>query len=206
LIVWLAAALAVTGASDLPVRITLFDWVLFKSSGVFRPVVVMMLGAILLGPRARFAPLLLAVTVLGVVPVAAYFTNFGRLGNEFHPIRTVRDCIQEVQAGGAGLRPGLYVDTDKPIWHPTNYYLRRIQPWTRQDTPLPAGLDQRLHDPESWQPSLVAEGRYSAYRSGAEAYRFEGISAPQMTILEHVLLLPGPYTVCSPEAALDRLR
>jgi 4-amino-4-deoxy-L-arabinose transferase-like glycosyltransferase len=206
-IVWVAAALAVTGGSNIPVRISVFDWVLFKSSGVFRPFVVLTLGAILLGPRARMARVMVAVTVLGVVPIEGYLANFARLGRELHPIRTVRDCIEDVQAGaGARLRQGLYVDTDKPIWHPTNYYLRRIQPWTRQEAPSPAGLDQRLHDREALQPSLVAQTRYTAYLSGAEASRFEGILAPQMTILEHVLLLPGPYRVCSPEAALDRWR
>jgi hypothetical protein len=206
-VIGVAAILGVVAAIHIPIRIALTRELVFKSSGVLRPCLAIGLAAIVTGRSARAAQLLVVVAILSLLPVSRYFDTLPRLGAERHPLRSVRDCIRDVQARVGGVRPGLYVDTNSAIWHPTYYYLRRIQPWTHQETPLPAALDRNLHDPAAWSPSLVAEERYRAYTSGPDAYRFKtAVSPPLMTILEYILFLPGPYTACSAEAALHGLR
>jgi hypothetical protein len=96
----------------------------------------------------------------------------------------------------------LYYDGDGAIWHPIYYYLRRVQPWTINDTPNAARLDHALREPPL-RPSLVQESRYRAYLAGPEKGRFAGMTTPPiMELLEQELLLPGPYGVCSSEARL----
>jgi hypothetical protein len=90
------------------------------------------------------------------------------------------------------------------MWHPIYYYFRRVQPWTRQANPAPQVLDRNLHDPGGLRPSLVQEDRYRAYLHGPDAARFSGgPSPPMISMFEYVLLLPGPYSRCSSEAALQ---
>jgi hypothetical protein len=112
--------------------------------------------------------------------------------------------VRQVEASVSGSNPvGLYVDTDSSMWHPIYYYFRRLRPWTRQTTPAPEILDRNLHDPGNLRPSLVQEDRYREYLHGPQASRFtDSASPPMMSMLEYVLLLPGPYSRCSTEARL----
>jgi hypothetical protein len=85
------------------------------------------------------------------------------------------------------------------MWQPIHYNFRRIQPWTRQESPSPARLDRMLHDPVSQRPSLVSEARYNEYLAGGDKARFEQEPRPGVIkLLDYVLLLPGPYAACSP--------
>jgi len=55
---------------------------------------------------------------------------------------TASDCLQRVErtVGGVSM-PGLYVDVPRvAIFHPLNYYFRRLRPWTRAEAPSPEGL------------------------------------------------------------------
>jgi hypothetical protein len=198
----LAACFAVAGAIDMPVRVTLTHGLVVKSTGVLRPLLTIVLAAVVAGRSARAVQLVALLMVLSLAPLGAYVATLSRLGVEKHPIRSVRDCIREVQARDAHLRPGLYADIAGPISHPSYFYLRQVRPWTRQETPRPGALDQYVHDPSAWRPSLVDETRYRAYKSGPEAQRFSGVSPPLLSIPDQILFLPGPYTVCSPEATL----
>jgi hypothetical protein len=152
--------------------------------------------------------LVVALTVAWWMPVPVYEATIRQMTVERHPIRDASDCVRGVEAKTGGPTPaGLYVDTDSSMWHPIYYYFRRLQPWTRQVTPAPEILARNLHDPTSLRPSLVQEERYRDYLHGPQAARFtEGPSAPMISMFEYVLLLPGPYSVCSPEAALQAPR
>ena len=102
-----------------------------------------------------------------------------------------------------GAPPGLYVDTDSSMWHPILYYFRRIRPWTQQASPSAERLLQTLNDPTALKPSLVQELRYRDYLTGPEGERFRrGGTPPMVGLLEYALLLPGPYSACSPESSL----
>ena len=99
-------------------------------------------------------------------------------------------------AQGAGTsRPGLYVDlSDDVLWHPLNYYFRRVRPWTRARTEAFSPLYAHLYTPREWQPALVSTARYEEFMrrlgSGGEAM-------PMVTFDSVVLLLPGPYVSCA---------
>jgi 4-amino-4-deoxy-L-arabinose transferase-like glycosyltransferase len=176
----------------------------FKSSGIVRPLEAIVLAGILTRRSALVATLLVVLTVAWWMPFSVYQATLRQLTVEKHPLRDTSDCLRRVEekVGGA-TAPGLYVDTDSSMWHPIYYYFRRIRPWTHQAAPAPEMLDRTLHDPSSWRPSLVQEDRYHEYLRGPAAGRFtQGPSPPMISMLEYVLLLPGPYGVCSPEAAL----
>jgi hypothetical protein len=142
------------------------------------------------------------------MPVSTYEATLRQFRVEKHPLRDARDCLRKVEMRAVGAAPrGIYADTDGSMWHPMYYYFRGLGPWTHQPTPAAEILDRNLHDPAFYRPSLVQEERYREYLTGPEAGRFtRGPSAPMIAIrpspLEYVLLLPGPYRVCSSEAAL----
>jgi len=139
------------------------------------------------------------------MPISVYESTISQLRVEHHPIRDASDCVSQVEAKQGSAHPvGLYVDTDSSMWHPIYYYFRRIQPWTRQVNPAPEILQRNLHDPAGLRPSLVQENRYRDYLHGPDAPRFSGAPSPPMiSMLEYVLLLPGPYSSCSNEAVLQ---
>ena len=152
----------------------------------------------------KSAPIVVAISLAWWLPVDAYKSTLIRLTQERHPLRDASECIRRVEREQAPDAPrGLYVDTDSSMWHPIYYYFRRIQPWTRQESPSPERLDRMLHDPAAVTPSLVQELRYRDYQSGPLGDRFrQGGTAPMIGLFEYALLLPGPYSVCSPEASL----
>src|SRR5205085_625976 len=119
-----------------------------------------------------------------------------------HPLRNASRCIQDVERAGATL-PGLYADTNGEMWHPIFYYFNKIRPWVTPPAPSAETLDQTLHDPASLRPSLVQETRYRQYLEGPLGSRFaRSVSPPMISMLGYQLLLPGPFAVCSPEAAI----
>jgi hypothetical protein len=208
LVIWAAAAL-ILGAWILGVvRVGVGRTQFFKSSGVVRPLAAIVVAAVLMRRSAVAATLIVALTVAWWMPVSVYEATIRQLTVEKHPLRDVSECVRQVQATpGSQTPPGLYVDTDSSMWHPIYYYFRRLRPWTHQTAPAPDLLDRNLHDPASLRPSLVQEERYREYLRGPEAARFTGgPSPPMVSLFEYVLLLPGPYSVCSSEAALQLSR
>jgi 4-amino-4-deoxy-L-arabinose transferase-like glycosyltransferase len=179
----------------------------FKSSGVLRPLEAIVLAGILTRRSAIVATLVVALTGAWWMPVSLYESTIRQLTVEKHPIRDASDCVRQVEANIGAESAGLYVDTDSSMWHPIYYYFRRLQPWTHQIPPAPEILDRHLHDAASLRPSLVQDERYREYLRGPDAGRFtNGPSPPMISMLEYVLLLPGPYGACSPEAALHTER
>lgn len=200
----LASMLALWALLVGPARLQLGTTVLFKSSGVVRPIAIILVAAILARRSGRVATLVVAIAVAWWLPIAPYKATLARLYEQKHPLRDASDCILRVEQQVApGAPPGLYVDTDSSMWHPITYYFRRIQPWTHQESPSPERLERTLFDPATPMPSLVQDLRYRGYLSGPAGERFRrGGTPPIINLFEYALLLPGPYRACSPEASL----
>lgn len=203
-LMWLGVGLSIGALLFGVVRVGVGNVQLFKSSGIIRPLIAIVLMGILMRRSALVATLVVLLTVLWWMPISAYESTIRQLSVERHPIRDASDCVRQVEAKQAGDHPvGLYVDTDSSMWHPIYYYFRRVRPWTRQVNPAPEILDRNLHDPSGLRPSLVQEDRYRDYLHGPDAARFSGgPSPPMISMFEYVLLLPGPYSSCSNEAVL----
>ena len=93
-----------------PIRITIETHDVFKSSGVFRPLLVAVVFGLAAGAGRMGTKVIVAVLVMSALPLPAYRQSLGRLDAAKHPMRTARDCIAHVQAQTAGLPRGLYVD------------------------------------------------------------------------------------------------
>jgi 4-amino-4-deoxy-L-arabinose transferase-like glycosyltransferase len=204
-VIVLASVLAVGALAFGLVRVGVGNTQFFKSSGIIRPLAAILVAGILTRRSAPVATLVVWLTVAWWMPVSVYQSTIRQLSVEKHPIRDASDCVRQVEATLKSTSPvGLYVDTDSSMWHPIYYYFRRVRPWTRQVTPAPEILDRNLHDAAALRPSLVQEDRYRDYLHGPQAWRFNGgPSPPMISMFEYVLLLPGPYSSCSPEAKLQ---
>ena len=203
-VVGIAATLAVWALFVGPARLSIGSTLLFKSSGIVRPLVLILLAAVVARRSAHVAGLVVAITLASFLPIDSYRGTFAVLEEQKHPLRDAADCIMRIEQQLApGARPGLYVDTDSSMWHPIYYYFRRIRPWTRQETASSQGLRATLYGPGIVKPSLVQELRYRDYLSGPEGDTFRrGGTPPMIGLMEYALLLPGPYSACSPESSL----
>jgi hypothetical protein len=206
-----SAALAAAGVAVIVwtvaaghVRLSVGRTVLFRSTGLLRPLAVILLASLIARRTRTGSVLLVAMTLLWLMPHSAYHDLLKRLGEERHPLRDAADCVRRVQAElPSDARHGLYVDGDGSMWHPINYYFRRVQPWTHQPQSSVERLVRYVNEPGDYRPSLVQETRYRAY---APMFRTAAsVSPPMIGLHEYVLLLPGPYRVCSPESRLRPL-
>jgi hypothetical protein len=201
----LAAVLAIWASVTGGVRIQWAGKVLFKSAGVLRPVALILVLSLLTRTTPRVVRLVVALLVLGAMPLDAYRGQLQLLPGGEHPIRTAAECVQRVHAGLTGTPPGLFIDIPEGIWHPIYYYFRRVPPVVNAETPLDPALDQLLRDPNAARPALVGDSTWRAFKQHARETGEDstGILAPPMVgFLNTVLLLPGPYAACSSEAAL----
>jgi 4-amino-4-deoxy-L-arabinose transferase-like glycosyltransferase len=208
-VIVLATALILGAVAFGSVRVAVDGVQLFKSSSLLRPLLAIALFGLLLRRSRMVAPLLIVLLIVWWVPVRAYEATVQQLRVEKHPLRTARDCLLNVEKRETGrAAPGLFVDTDATTWHPIYYYFRQLGPWTRPPDPSPDTVARNLNDPAAYRPSLVQESRYREYLHGPYADRFAVTPSPPMIgirpgpPLEYLLILPGPYGACSPEAAL----
>jgi hypothetical protein len=174
---------------------------LFRSSGVWRPLVLIVLAALATRTTVRIPRVVVALVLLNVMPLAAYRGQLDRLSDGKHPIRDAAACLAGVQQR-SGHEAGLFVDVPEGIWHPIYYNFRRVQPWTVADTPLDPAIERHLTDPAAARPLLLSDTVWQewlrTHRTGAV-----GVPAPAMIgFLNTVLLLPGEYATCSPESRL----
>ena len=178
----------------------------FKSSGVFRPVLLILLLAVATRTSARVGRLVVAVLVFSAMPLAAYRGQLQRLPEGRHPMRTAAACIQRVQAE-SGTSAGILFDMPEGIWHPLYYYFRRAQPVTLASTPFDPSIDRYLRDPASPRPVLIDDKVWRDYVAQRRDLAGDpALSPPMVSFLNWVLLLPGPYAACSSEAALRTSR
>ncbi|MEQ1913336.1 MAG: hypothetical protein ABMA15_31275, partial [Vicinamibacterales bacterium] len=197
----IAAALAVIGTGYGHFRIDLDGRTLFKSSGVIRPAVWILLLALATRTTARVSTLLVALMIFGTMPMPAYRGQLERLPLGKAPIRTSAECIRRVEAGMP--EPiGMFVDVPEGLWHPLFYYYRRVQPWVIASTPLDPAFDRYLHEPGAQRPMLVSDAVFGAYRRSREASGMANEPSPPLVAsINTLLLLPGPFGVCSTEAS-----
>jgi hypothetical protein len=202
------AAVAVAALSVVhgPVKIEFGRTELFKSSGVLRPCVLVVIAGILTGaiPSTSRAAVLLVVASL--LPFGPYRDTLAAMNTGDHPMHTARDCVAQVAAQPAvqALGPrGLYVDgLMDGFGHEHYLYFRKIRPWTVAPKPSPEKLAPYLYDPAQERPSLVLDSVYQAFlREPGSPAQTAGALPPMVSFGDVVLLLPGPYAVCSSEAA-----
>ena len=194
------------------VRLGIGSYVFFKSSGVFRPSIIAVLCGVLAGESRRATRAVVPLLMAGLLPLPAYRDTFDRFDVGDHPMRSTRDCILQVAARSdvAGSAPrGLYVvgfNTPGLFGHEHYYYFRTIRPWERTESVSFETIHRYLHDPAEQRPMLLKDSVYRDFMNRAdspEAPRStpSATSPPLVTFGDVVLVLSGPYAVCSPEAA-----
>jgi 4-amino-4-deoxy-L-arabinose transferase-like glycosyltransferase len=194
------AALAIASVALGGVRLAMGS-VILKSSGVVRPLAVMLVMALVTRSTARLTHLIVGILVFASMPMAAYRGQLGWLEEGKAPIRTTAACLQQVQSGG-GQPPGLYIDMPEGIWHPLYYYFRRVQPLTEATAVDEARIDSYLVDPATPRPILIADARWREHQAWRARAGRPPLSPPLMPFLNSLLLMPGPYARCSTEAVL----
>lgn len=194
------AALAVASVALGGIRVPMGALTL-KSSGVIRPLVVILVLALLTRTSARVAQLTVALLVFSAMPTAAYRGQLGWLEQGKAPIRTTAACLLQVQSG-PGTPPGLYMDMPEGIWHPLFYYFRRVEPLTEATKADDALIDSYLLDAATPRPILIADARWREHQAWRARAGQPPLSPPLMPFLNSLLLLPGPYSRCSSEAVL----
>jgi 4-amino-4-deoxy-L-arabinose transferase-like glycosyltransferase len=203
-----AAFLAVAAAATLvavvslaygPVRLELGGVMLFKSSGVIRPGIIVLLFGLIGGAARRASRAVVALLVASFLPLQAYRDELPRFVVEQHPMQSATACVNRVAAQLPEPSRGLYVDVPgEYISHPLYYYFRRVQPWTRVETPDPSAIGRHLDEPSEWQPMLVWDETYQRFmNSRASPGAGRPPSPPMVALPDVVLLLPGPYAVCA---------
>jgi hypothetical protein len=173
--------------------------VFFWSSGVIRPTILVALFGTVAGASRRVSHVVVALLILGALPLHAYRKTLSRLTVEQHPMRTATECLERVQSRTAGVARGLYLDLpDSVVSHPLYYYFRRIRPWTRARSAEPAAIGRQLDDPAEWRPMLVWDSTFQDFMNAlASAVSARPPSPPMVVFPDVVLILPGPYAACA---------
>jgi 4-amino-4-deoxy-L-arabinose transferase-like glycosyltransferase len=207
-----AAAIGLALASLLygPVRIDFHGATVFRSSGLLRPIIVAILAGLLAGANRSASRVVVPLLVASVLPLPTYHNILARMRTEKHPLRSSSQCIQRVQSEGRAPVKGLHLDLpDSVISHPMYYYFRRIQPWTRAESPSFSQLYQHLYEPQHLQPILAWDATYQSFMRRPESPAGPvsiHLASPPMVVLDAALLLmPGPYAACAePDANTQR--
>jgi hypothetical protein len=142
---------------------------------------------------------LLAALVL-CLPLRSYRAVGQELKSERHPFRTTRDCIASVRnyERNAGRKaPDMYVWVPTGFYqHPFYYYYRDIG-YDRHEYWNDVGLTFILDAPGEQRPVLMPKAAYQAFYIRAERENVPHV--PLADFDNVVLLLPGPFTGCTPK-------
>jgi 4-amino-4-deoxy-L-arabinose transferase-like glycosyltransferase len=199
----LAAAVAIGDLAVGGLRIVIDGRTVFRSAGLWRPLMLILLLALATGTLARVPRLVIALVVFSLMPSAAYRGQFHRLSEGKHPIRDAAACLVQLEQG-MDSRAGLFLDIPEGIWHPLYYNFRRVQPLTISSAPLDPAIERHLYDPASARPLLLSDAVWQEWlRAHGGRLALPGAVAPPIVpFLDTVLLLPGPYAACSQESRL----
>jgi 4-amino-4-deoxy-L-arabinose transferase-like glycosyltransferase len=198
-----AFLIAIAGVAYGPVRIRVESVDVFKSSGTFRPALVVLLFGVLAGVARTAATAAIALLIIAVLPVEAYHRTWARLKADRSPKRDAVECIRRVSAENGIADRGLYLDLpDRVISHPLYYYFRRVRPWTRSEGSAPERFPRYLWDAAEQRPILTWGPTYQAFRQADRSSSSASASPIPMVTFEDdvLLLLPGPYAACSVDA------
>jgi 4-amino-4-deoxy-L-arabinose transferase-like glycosyltransferase len=141
--------------------------------------------------RAAVATILIAAG-----PAEAYVGTFPQLRSDNHPLRTARDCMENMRAyeRRAG-EPQTSVFVWLPVGsylHPFYYYLRHVG-WDLHDTWDDPAMTATLDEQGAQSGVLMPTRDYLAFV--ARNHRSVG-SVPKVEDYNVVLLLPGPFAGC----------
>ena len=184
-----------------PLRISIDGREVFRSSGVFRPLVLAVVASLLTGARAR-APCPLWSSVAGREPPAAADLSAGPrrpAARRQSPIRAARDCIQRVQAAtaGPGHPRGSQVRARLP--YPLYYSFRHVRPMVFAESPGPERLAQYLQ--RSGRPLADPRDRRElsgdSLRAGPRDVRSPGMAVYRDLGKDHGA---APSRACTPSA------
>jgi hypothetical protein len=172
-----------------------------RSSGVFRPVIVAFVCALLAGAVTGASRRWVVVLVLGFLPLGGYRQSVAALFDNEGPIRAVRDCVLQVQSGLGATSSGLYVDLpDAAVSYPLYYYFRKVRPWIRPGPSATAPSERRADGVLAELPSLVLQAHEAGTGqalSPTDSGPARG-SVPTADVGAGVVIrLPGPYAACA---------
>jgi hypothetical protein len=197
LLVMAGAAIAVGVTSLLigTIRIPLSDDVVFRSSGIFRPAAVAFALILLVGLSRPARRVVLGLLIVALLPLPAYRASLEAMTVEEHPYRSVSGCLRRIDTAAADGQRGLYVVwPDMGIWHPVNYYFRRVRPVQRSFEADPDALR------EFGRARPIVIWRHH-YRTLPPDLR-NTLPEPLDLRYDVLLLLPGPFGACRAEAGV----
>jgi 4-amino-4-deoxy-L-arabinose transferase-like glycosyltransferase len=178
-----------------PVRLTVGGQTVFRNSSVLRPLLVALVCAGLAG-FARPAAVVITVLVISLViptPVQGYRSSMRRLAYTSHPLRTLGECLQGVDAskrarGEAVFEP--YAPLQDAYVHSYFFYLRG-RGWL--EDPDEDRLRTAAFTPGQERPVILDAADYVAFLSRPDLPEPlpKGLSRPGV-----VMLLPGDYAEC----------
>jgi hypothetical protein len=174
--------------------------ILLRNSSVLRPLLIAVACGLLAARSTLLVRAAFIVLVLAILPLQLYPRIVERLSRERRPLRAASDCLARVASAlpGAG-QPAHAVYAVFPeslFWHPYFYYLRHVGPWQSvEQQPPDALLRAWLHDSAAQRVMLLADEWYQDYRRRVS----EPQSPPMISFGNVLLVMPGPYAVCSPE-------
>jgi 4-amino-4-deoxy-L-arabinose transferase-like glycosyltransferase len=147
-----------------------------------------------LGWLARVA---VAVVLLAAGPAEAYRGTFPKLLVENHPLRTARDCMQNVRTyerrEGQRQTP-LFVFLPVGVYlHPYYYYFRNAG-WDRHEGWGDEALGEILDVQGAQWAVLMPKRDYQIFLTRTN--RSIGAGVPKVEVSNVVLLLPGPFAGC----------
>jgi 4-amino-4-deoxy-L-arabinose transferase-like glycosyltransferase len=194
----IAVVTIVTG----PIRITIGSTDVFKSSGIFRPLIVVVVCGLLADVGRTSARHVTLILVLSTLPFPAYRYALGRLNAGEHRMRTARDCLVRLEATTGGSR-GMYIDLPpENLPHSHYYYFRAVRPWTWSDYPGSEELLRYLDDPREQRPVLAWNSTLQHFSNAQTPTERARASIGRIVMPDSLdrilLLLPGPYGVCRP--------
>jgi hypothetical protein len=205
-----AATLALGGF-----KIAIDGQTLFTARTPVRALALMILALLLARRAGQFRVVIATLVLASALPIGQYRAGLSTLTAERHPLRSVRDCIRRVEEArsGPGARTPLYVE-EPEISHPLAFYLRTLgtlMPEAPSDEKLFAALYVKR------RPAAIGSARYFAFERWLTGRRAAGAggdgidagalaaagplsSIPVVPRVKELLLLPGPYGACAPDA------
>jgi hypothetical protein len=201
---WVRGALMVIGVASalLVVAIIVLDsiklapWghVLLRASSPDRVLPVVVLALIALRRVGPWVTIVAALIVATLLPAHAYRNELAQLTVEHHPLRSLRDCIQRVDAGRAEATPRspVYVEGGN-VSHAVAFYLRTLGRWSRVE-PSDGEVYTSLYLQP--RPVLLTPSRFHALEN-VWAGKNRLADVPALPVIDGVMLLPGPFEACA---------
>jgi 4-amino-4-deoxy-L-arabinose transferase-like glycosyltransferase len=200
LVACIAVGLAVVTAAHGQVRVVLGSHVVFRNASVLRPLLVAALCATFSGrlAGASIGAAVLVVALMIPLPLAGYLKNVRELTVQRHPLRSLSDCLQQVNLSrheaGERVRGTFGLSTEDAMFlHQYFYYLRRAGGWEERPAHDDEALARALFVRGEARPVAI-EGRL--YSESLDRRPATGPLPSGVRVGGILVLLPGPYGHC----------